>query len=76
MKEKYIKEEENTLEEPLRDAAMNTLNTKEGAWTNREEMWILKDRLLLFATKTDLATGEWVEVLNQLIEDKAYNLNN
>lgn len=59
---------------------MNTLNTKDGAWTNREEMWILKDRRLLFATKTDLATGEWVEVLSQLIEDKdkpAYNnLNN
>jgi hypothetical protein len=55
---------------------MDTLNTKQGAWTNREEMWILEDRRLLFATKTDIASGEWVEVLDQLVNDKAYNLSN
>lgn len=76
LKEKYLLEEENMLDEPLKYAAMDTLNTKQGAWTNREEMWILEDRRLLFATKTDLASGEWVEVLDQLINDKAYNLSN
>jgi hypothetical protein len=35
---------------------MPTLNTRNGAWSNREEMWVLEDRRLLFATKTDIAT--------------------
>ena len=63
LKEKLKKVEENQLEEPLSYASMNSLNTHQGAWTNREEMWILEDRRLLFATKTDMATNEWVEVL-------------
>ena len=42
---------------------MQTLNTHNGAWTNREEMWILEDRRLLFSTKSDAATNEWIEVL-------------
>jgi hypothetical protein len=49
-------EEENKLEDPLSSAAMSTLNTKNGAWSNREEVWVLEDRRLLFATKTDAAT--------------------
>ena len=73
MKEKFMKEEQDLLEEPLTYAAMNTLNTKEGAWTNREEMWILQDRRLLFATKSVAATTEWMEVLDQLIADKLRN---
>jgi hypothetical protein len=70
MKEKLRRVEENNLEEPLAHASMTSLNTHYGAWTNREEMWILEDRRLLFATKTDMATAEWVEVLSQLMEDK------
>ena len=42
---------------------MSSLNTKNGAWTNREEKWVLEDRRLLFATKTEAATEEWVELL-------------
>lgn len=76
LKEKYRKEEENTLEEPLSYAAMNTLNTHQGAWSNREEMWILEDRRLLFATKSITATGEWVEVLDQVLHEKIDNLSN
>lgn len=64
IKDKYIMEEENRLEEPLSQASMASLNTHYGAWTNREEMWILEDRRLLFATKTDIATQEWAEVLD------------
>jgi hypothetical protein len=74
--EKYIKEEENKLEEPLTTAAMASLNTHNGAWTNREEMWIMEDRRLLFSTKTDLATQEWVEVLDQLVNNEVNNLSN
>ena len=48
---------------------MESLNTHQGAWTNREEMWILEDRRLLFATKTDIATTEWVKVLEELIQE-------
>ena len=55
---------------------MATLNTHNGAWSNREEMWVLEDRRLLFATKTDIATQEWTEVLDQLIHDEVNNLNN
>jgi hypothetical protein len=76
LKEKLRKVEENTLEEPLSHASMNSLNTHQGAWSNREEMWILEDRRLLFATKTDMATGEWVEVLKQLMDDKPQFLSN
>jgi hypothetical protein len=32
-------------------------------------MWILEDRRLLFATKTDLATSEWVKVLVDQIQE-------
>lgn len=55
---------------------MATLNTHNGAWTNREEMWVFEDRRLLFATKTDGATAEWVEVIDQLIHDEVDKLNN
>ena len=68
--------EENRLEEPLSSASMSTLNTRNGAWTNRDEMWILEDRRLLFATKTDIATQEWTEVLDQLVNDNVANLCN
>jgi len=49
--------------------AMQSLNTHNGAWTNREEMWTLEDKRLLFATKTDASTTEWMEVLDSLIND-------
>jgi hypothetical protein len=73
LKEKYIKQEENNLEPPLSFASMDTLNTQYGAWTNREELWILEDRRLLFATKSTTATAEWVEVLDQLINERGTN---
>jgi len=52
------------LEDVLSQSAMSTLNTKNGAWTNREEKWVLEDRRLLFATKSDIATQEWVDVID------------
>jgi hypothetical protein len=76
LKEKYILEEENKLEDPLAQSAMASLNTHNGAWTNREEVWVLEDRRLLFSTKTDIATQEWVEVLDQLIHNEVNNLSN
>ncbi len=64
------------MEEPLSYAAMNTLNTHQGAWSNREEMWIITDRRLLFATKSTTATGEWVEVIDHLVNEKVDILSN
>lgn len=64
MKEKYILEEENRLEPPLAQAAMPSLNTHNGAWSNREEMWVFEDRRMLFSTKSSVATQEWVEVFD------------
>lgn len=52
---------------------MSTLNTHNGAWSNREEMWIYEERRLLFATKANAATNEWIEVFDQIISDKSYN---
>lgn len=69
-------EEENRLEVPLALNAMQSLNTQNGAWTNREETWIMEDKRLLFATKTDVATTEWVEVFDQLVNENTQNLCN
>eukprot|EP00350_Pseudokeronopsis_sp_OXSARD2_P007157 CAMPEP_0170547380 /NCGR_PEP_ID=MMETSP0211-20121228/5773_1 /TAXON_ID=311385 /ORGANISM="Pseudokeronopsis sp., Strain OXSARD2" /LENGTH=156 /DNA_ID=CAMNT_0010852395 /DNA_START=643 /DNA_END=1116 /DNA_ORIENTATION=- len=76
LKEKYLLEEENKLDDVLSGSAMASLNTKNGAWTNREEKWVLEDRRLLFATKSDVASTEWVEILDQLINKGANNLTN
>jgi len=35
IKERFLAEEENKPEEPLKQAAMATLNTHGGAWSNR-----------------------------------------
>ncbi len=70
LKTKFILEEENKLEDPLSTASMSTLNSKNGSWTNREEIWVLKDRRLLFATLSGSATDEWTDVLNDLMEGK------
>lgn len=74
--EKFRKEEENQLDDPLLYAAMETLNTHNGAWTNREEKWIITDRRLLFATKSFTASSEWVEVLDNLVNEHVNNLSN
>jgi hypothetical protein len=52
---------------------MESVNTHGGAWTNREEMWIIEDRRLLFATKNDGASNEWIEVLDQVINETFTN---
>lgn len=39
-------------------------------------MWILEDRRLLFATKANISTSEWVEVFQKLVEGEAYALSN
>lgn len=70
MKERFIQEENNRLEEPLAMASMQTLNTHHGAWTNREEMWALEDKRLLFSTKTLNETVEWIEVIEQIMNEQ------
>ena len=69
-------EEEGKLEEPLSQASMSTLNTHNGAWTNREEMWTIEDKKMLFTTKSDQSTSEWIDVLDQLLNDEIANFSN
>jgi hypothetical protein len=55
---------------------MSTLNTHNGAWTNREEMWTIEDKKMLFTTKSDQSTSEWIEVLDQLLNNEISNFCN
>lgn len=56
IKELYHAEEENRPEEPLKSAAMQSLNTHTGAWSNRQGMWPLSERKLVFACKKEIVT--------------------
>ena len=37
-------------------------------WYNREEEWFFTNKRLIFSTKEEEITDEWVEKLNTLIE--------
>jgi hypothetical protein len=76
IKSKFILEEEGRLEGPLSQASMTSLNTKGGAWTNREELWTLEDKRMLFTTKSDQASKDWIEVLESILTDNIGNLCN
>ena len=49
----FIAEEENRGIEPLRQAAMQSLNTHGGAWSNRQGQWPISERRLIFSTKKE-----------------------
>jgi hypothetical protein len=61
IKELFIHEEENRPDEPLGHAAMPTLNTHGGAWSNRQGMWPLAERRMVFTSKKDIVTQQWLE---------------
>ena len=54
-------EEENRPEEPLKAAAMHTLNTHGGAWSNRAGMWPVSEKRLIFASKKENVTLQWID---------------
>lgn len=56
IKQLYIAEEENRSEEPLKTAAMSSLNTHGGAWSNRAGMWPLSERRLILSSKKDIVS--------------------
>jgi hypothetical protein len=56
VKELFRAEEENRPEEPLKQAAMQSLNTHGGAWSNRQGMWPLSERRLVFSSKKEIVT--------------------
>ena len=60
LKDRYIAEEENRGEEPLGGAAMSSLNTHNGAWSNRKGMWPLSERRLVFTSKKEFVTTQWM----------------
>ena len=71
--DRFLKDQKNDLEEPLAESAMETLNTHSGAWTNREEVWVIEERRLLFSTLNVESTNKWIEVLEALVTgNKSY----
>lgn len=65
--DRFLKDQENKIEEPLSCSAMESLNTHLGAWTNREEVWVIEERRLLFSTMSTESTNKWIEVLEALV---------
>lgn len=55
IKKMFIDEEENKPQELLGTAAMKSLNTHQGAWSNRS-MWSLSEKRLVFTSKSDEVT--------------------
>jgi hypothetical protein len=53
MKDLFIAEDENRGIEPLKQAAMQSLNTHGGAWSNRQGQWPVSERRLIFSSKKD-----------------------
>ena len=53
---------------------MPSLNTHGGAWSNRQGMWPLAERRLVFTSKKEIVTQQWLEnfnlLLNQLNEQQ------
>ena len=41
--------------------AMQSLNTHTGAWSNRQGMWPLSERKLVFACKKEIVTQQWLD---------------
>ena len=63
IKELFKAEEEST-KEPLKTAAMQSLNTHGGAWSNRQGVWPLSERRLIFTCKKDIVSRQWVANFN------------
>ena len=50
-------------DEPLSHVAMQSLNTHQGAWSNRAGLWPLSDRRLIFSSKKEEVTEQWIQNL-------------
>lgn len=48
---------------------MSTLNTHSGAWSNRQGMWPLSDRKMIFAAKKEIVTQQWLDNLIAVVND-------
>ena len=67
LKEKFLLEEADTPDMPLNHAAMHSLNTHSGAWSNRVGMWPLSDRKLVFTTRKEEVAQQWLYRLQNLL---------
>ena len=61
-------EEGNKPRELLGSAAMKSLNTKQGAWSNRS-LWSLSEKRLVFTSKREEVTKIWIESLEEIISE-------
>lgn len=65
-------EDENRGEERLKTAAMQSLNTHGGAWSNRQGTWPLSERRLIFASKKEIVSEQWMENLIKAVTEANY----
>ena len=48
---------------------MQSLNTHSGAWSNRQGMWPLSERKLVFACKKEIVTQQWLDNFAVVFKD-------
>lgn len=72
IKEKFVLEEHDNPDVPLSHAAMPTLNTHSGAWSNRAGMWPLSDRRLVFTTRKEEVAEEWLSRMRNAFDPEKY----
>jgi hypothetical protein len=65
--DRFKDDQNNLVPDVLKESAMSTLDTKQGAWSNREEQWVIEERRLLFSTLNHESTNTWIEVLEALV---------
>ncbi len=73
IKELFMAEDENKPEEPLKQAAMASLNTHGGAWSNRQGQWPLNERKMIFSCKKEIVTQQWLDNLRAVVMDSNGN---
>ena len=72
LKEKFVMEEHDNPDVPLSHAAMHSLNTHSGAWSNRAGMWPLSDRRLVFTTRKPEVAEEWLHRLRHAFDPEKF----
>lgn len=68
MKQRFHHLEDGLRLSNLQEKITQTVNTS-GAWSNREEEWYFMNKRLIFSTKGDEITQQWIDKLNALVTD-------
>ena len=46
---------------------MSSLNTHGGAWSNRQGMWPLSEKRIVFTSKKDYVSEKWIENFRKVV---------